>query len=90
MRVERAHQLVRRPLAGEIDMGDLARRVDARIGTPRPTDRHALGCEAEDRVLDRLLHGRQIGLPLPAGIGPAVIFDVESKPGHHISEKAAA
>jgi hypothetical protein len=90
MRVERAHKLIRRPIPGKIDMRHLPRCMDAGIGAPRATDRHALGRESEDRVLDRLLHTRLIGLPLPARKGPAVILDVEPETRHHISEKAAA
>ena len=75
MGVERVAHGIGRPVAGEIDMGDLAERMDAGIGAPGALDRDRLAGEGGDRLLDRLLHRAAVLLALPADIGAAVIFD---------------
>ena len=55
--------------------GDLAGRMHAGIGAAGALDAQVLAAKGGDRLLDRLLHGTAIGLPLPADIGRAVILD---------------
>ena len=71
-------------------MRDLPRRVDAGIGAAGAADRHVLAAKPLDRLLDRRLHGMLPGLPLPAGIGAAVIFDVEAVAGHGYRLRSAS
>ena len=63
-------------------MRDLSRRMHAGVGAPGAADRHHLAAEGVNRLLDRRLHRMLPGLPLPAGIGRAVIFDVDAVAGH--------
>ena len=50
-------------------MGDLAFGVDAGVGAAGAADRNGLAAQRKKRALDRLLHGKPIGLPLPADKG---------------------
>ena len=90
MRVERVAHRVGPPVPAEIDMRDLTGSVDAGVGAARTAQRDRLAAEFFDRLLDRRLHGRLVGLPLPAGIGAAVILDVEAKAWHGASDRQAA
>ena len=58
-------------------MGDLAQRMDAGVGAPGALDHDGFAGEGGDRLLDRLLDGAAVLLPLPADEGAAVIFDGE-------------
>ena len=64
-------------LAAQIAMRNLTQRMHAGVGATRALYRDALPVEARNRILDRTLHARRIGLVLPAAIGRAVIFDEE-------------
>jgi hypothetical protein len=75
------HRVVRPGLL-EIDMGNLAKRVNTRIGPPGTADGDSLPTKAPDRRLDRLLDRRMIILALPAGIAGAVILDIEAVARH--------
>jgi hypothetical protein len=75
MGIDGAADGIGRPVAREVDVGDLAQRMDARIGAPGALDRGRLAAEGGDRLLDRLLHRAAVLLALPADIGTAVIFD---------------
>ena len=77
MGVERVAQHIGAPDAGQIDMADLARGVDAGVGAPGAA--HAAGSphRARKRALDHFLHRKAIGLTLPADKAAAVIFDDE-------------
>ena len=63
-------------------MRHLAGCVHAGIGAAGAAQRNLLAAEFLDRLLDRLLHRRLVGLALPAGVQAAVIFDVEAKTRH--------
>ena len=63
-------------------MCDLPQSVDAGIGAAGAANGHVLAGKTLDRLLDRRLHGMLSRLPLPAGIGAPVIFDVEAIAGH--------
>jgi hypothetical protein len=82
MRVDRIADTLSVPLPRQVDMRDLRRGMDARIRAPGAPDRDLLAGEGQDRFLDRLLDGARSRLALPAGIGAAVIFDVEPVAGH--------
>ena len=56
--------------------------MHAGIGAAGSAQRNRLAAEAQHRLLDRRLHRMLAGLPLPAGIGRAVIFDVEAVARH--------
>src|SRR3546814_19328942 len=56
--------------------------MDPRIGAPRAEHLRRLGGEAVDRLFDGLLDAGAVGLPLPAHIGAAVIFDGEGETRH--------
>ena len=75
MRVERIAHGVGVPVLGEIDMRDLAERMDAGIGAARAADGDLLAGEAPDGRLERALDRRAVGLDLPADERRAVIFD---------------
>src|SRR5689334_10424380 len=63
------------PILGEIDMSDLAKRVDAGIGPPRGADRNPLAGECGNGSGQHALDRDAIVLRLPTDIRGAVIFD---------------
>ena len=80
--VERFGQTKRVPVAFHIAMGDLMRRMDARIGAARCGNGMGARFEFRQRVFDRALNRGLIGLPLPTCKGGAVIFDLKRITGH--------
>ena len=56
-----------------IEMRHIIGGVDTRIGTPRPCHLDFLAQQGSERPLERLLHRRHVGLPLPAAIGGPVV-----------------
>ncbi len=66
----------------EIGMRHLPKGMNPGIGTTGTTDRDILAAEATDRLFNRALHAGPVRLPLPAGIGRAVIFDDEPVARH--------
>ena len=58
-------------------MGDLAARVHAGIGAAGALHQRLSPLKRLDRRRQHALHGRLVGLDLPAGEGRAVIFDGE-------------
>ncbi len=71
-----------RPVARKIDMRDLARRMDPRVGAPRSVRGRAIAGHGEDRALERLLHRDTVVLALPADEGRAVVFEDELETRH--------
>ena len=82
MRVHGIAHGVGLPVLVEIDVGDLAERMHARIGAARSLHVDHLAAELRHRLLERGLHGRSVVLDLPADERPAVIFDGELVAGH--------
>ena len=80
--VHRPHHGFGRPVLFEIHMRHLTRGMHARIGAPGPANGNLLTAEGLDGTLQHGLHGRAIGLPLPAAEGTAVIFDGQLVAGH--------
>ena len=76
MRIECVAYGVGIPLLREIDMGDLSPRMDAGIGTAGALYQRFIAGERFDRGGEQALHGELVGLDLPAGKWPAVIFNV--------------
>ena len=76
-RVEPLAEPERLPVALEVDMRDLAQRMDARVGAPRAVGDRALSRHGEQGVLQRLLNRKPVLLPLPADERRAVVFDGE-------------
>ena len=74
MRVERLAQPPAVPALCEIDMRDLADGVDARVGAPGAMRGDGDAAKRDESRLQRLLHGKPIGLSLPAHEWRAVIF----------------
>ena len=85
MRVERVAHGVGVPVLGQIDMGDLPARVHAGIGAAGALHVRAFARQRRDRRRQHALHGRLVGLHLPAGKGRAVIFDSELIARHFVS-----
>ena len=77
MGIDRIAHRVRLPILVEIDMRDLAQRMDAGIGPAGALHEHDLAAELRHRAFERALHGRAVLLDLPADERPAVIFDGE-------------
>ena len=71
-----------RPVADEIEMGDLSQRVHARVGASGSMRDDALAGNGEDRVLQDLLDRNAVFLALPAGERRSVIFEGELEAGH--------
>src|SRR5690242_1430445 len=77
MRVHGVAQPAGREVLVDIAMGDLSERMHAGIGPARAVHTHVSAAGRLDRCLQRALHGRMIGLELPARERSAVIFDGE-------------
>ncbi len=90
MRVQRLGQPERLPVAGKLGMCHLPRGMHARVGAARAHHHGSLaGVEPRQRCLDRRLHARQCGLPLPAGERAAVVFELQRVAGHAAAPSAA-
>ena len=63
-------------------MGDLIEGVYPRIGPARTDHPDLLAGHPADGLLEDLLDGKPVDLPLPAAIGGAVIFDHHSDIPH--------
>ena len=74
----------------QIEMRDLPERMHAGVGAAGALDRHIFAGELPDRDFDFALHGRRIGLALPAGKRRTVILDQDfvARHGYDNSEKA--
>ncbi len=77
MEIDRVANVIDLPSLGEVDMGDLAERMHAGIGTAGASDSDALAGKSGDSIGQRALHRNAVVLGLPADIGRAVIFDGE-------------
>ena len=82
MEIQRLGKPERIPVFRKIRMGDLRRRMDARIGAPCRRNRVIAWFQPRKRCLDRALHRGLIRLPLPSGKGGAMVFDFQSISGH--------
>ena len=82
MGVERVAHGVGVPVLGQIDMSHLAARVHAGIGAAGALHQGLFARQRLDRRRQDALHGRPVGLDLPAGEGGAVIFDGQLVAGH--------
>ena len=70
----------RRNRAGRIKMNLLVQRMDAGISPGSAGYRNRMSAGGRKRLLDYLLDSQAVDLPLPAGIGGAVIFHCEQNP----------
>ena len=75
MEIEGIADGVRLGVALQVEMGDLAQCMDARIGAPGAEKRYLLAREFPDRVFKRLLHAEAVILALPADEVAAMEFD---------------
>ncbi len=89
-RVEPLAEPERLPVALEVDMRDLAQRMDAGVGAPRAVGGRMLAGHGEKGALERLLDRKAVLLPLPADERRAVVFDGELKPRHSGCLRAVA
>ena len=77
--VDRTQEVRGVGLAGEIDMGHLVDRVDARVGPSRPVDlNHSLAGGAVDRLHDFAGHRARVGLKLPAAVAGSEILEIDA------------
>ena len=74
MGIQRVAQRIGRHLSREIQMRDLAKGMNARIGSARGVERYALAAEIIGGFLDCSLYRWRAGLSLPARERRAVIF----------------
>ena len=86
--VDRLHQAERCEGFCDIGMGRHGACVDAGIGTARRMNVHRLARHLQDRLLDGGLHRWAMILPLPAKVGPTIIFHGETETGHASGEPA--
>ncbi len=82
MEVDGAGEALGQPGRVEIEMGDLAKRVNAGIRPAGGEDAYSLARAGEDGVLDRALDGRSVALALPALERSAIIFEQQALAGH--------
>jgi len=78
-RVEGGSQVLRTPPDGNVDGGDLARRVHPAVGSPGSDHRSRAAREPFENGLDLTLHGTLRGLHLPAVEVRAVVVDGQPK-----------
>ena len=78
VKVQRADEALGRPVAGEVEMGDLTECVDPGVGPAGGNDRHGLAGAGQDGGLDGGLDGGGVALALPALERPAVIFEQQA------------
>lgn len=64
-----------RNLAADIEMTDLAQRMDTTVSPPTALDIDLLPQHRQQRLLDPLLHAHPVFLALPAMITRSVIAD---------------
>ena len=77
--VESAQPAALGQLAGGLEGGDLSEGVDAGVGASGEGDLSGLAGELNDSLLERALDGGQVGLPLGAGEGCAVVVQEEGE-----------
>src|SRR5215510_6258511 len=77
MCVERIAHGVEIPVPGEIDMGDLAARVNAGTGASSALNQSSLACQRFNRGGQHALHSPLIGLNLPPCERSAIVFKRE-------------
>ena len=77
MRIECIAHGVGVPRLGEIDMGDLRLRMHAGVRAAGTLHQDFFARQGFDSGGQNALHGQLVGLDLPAGEGPAVIFNDE-------------
>ena len=82
MRVQRVAHGVGAPILRKVEMGDLMDCVHAGIGATGAGEPRRLAGEARHGGLDGGLHGRVVGLTLPAAERRAVVLDDELVAGH--------
>ena len=73
-----------------VEVGDLADGVDAGVGAAAGVNAHLLGAgELPQRGFERLLHGAETGLRLPAVEVGAVVAEGEFEVTHKVNRSAA-
>ena len=75
--VEGVGVLVRGDAAVGVKVGALAEGVDARVRAAGAEEHRPFPHQFGDGLLHHLLHGEGVLLPLPAGVGRAVVFEGE-------------
>ena len=75
--IEGVGVLVRGDAAGGIEVGALAEGVDARVRAAGAKEHRPCPHQPGHGLLHHLLHGEGVLLPLPAGVGRAVVFEGE-------------
>ena len=85
MKVDRVADGRRSRRTSEVHMRYLSCRVNPRVRPACALHRCSFAAEAEDRVLDRLLHRRTILLPLPSDERSTVVFDNQAPARHGAS-----
>ena len=83
--VERTGEALGQPGAGEVEMGDLAQRVDAGVGAAGGEDGDGLAGAGQDGGSIGALDGGRVALALPALERAAVIFEQQAVAGHRLS-----
>jgi hypothetical protein len=79
-RVEAPDEPPRLERRAGLDADDLPLGVDARVGAAAGGERGFFTSDRPPRVLQHALHGRLRRLPLPTGVGRAVVRDGEFEP----------
>jgi hypothetical protein len=82
MRIERLHQTEGRDVFRNVRMGAHREAVDARIRPTRAMHHRRFAGNPLQRLLDRLLHGGAVRLPLPAHERAAIKLHREGEAGH--------
>ena len=75
--VEGVGVLVRGDAAGGVEVGALAEGVDARVRAAGAEKHRPFPHQSGNGLLHHLLHGEGVFLPLPAGVGRAIVFEGE-------------
>ena len=70
------------PIALQIEMRDLAQRMNSGIRSPGALDDDTLAAKAQDRLLQQALNRKALRLRLPADEGRSVIFDGDAIARH--------
>src|SRR5579872_914261 len=83
MSVQSIAKPARHKMLGYIAMRDLAQRMHAGVGAPRPVDANLFAADRFDGGFQRALHRGAVLLNLPARERRAVIFDDEFVAGHY-------
>ena len=95
VRVEREGGPLGRYRAPGVEVADLAQCVNSGVGTPGGDHARALPGHSSDGLLDTLLYGHGVILPLPACVARPVVFERQpdvhrSIPPHTLSAITAA